>query len=367
MKLLVAVSPGEVRVAAVDGSGVVDYALWRPGRPDGVGDLYRGRITARQPALGGAFVTLGSEDGFLPERDGGTATVGSILGLRVVRAAQGGKGVRLTADLTDAERASVGQGPIGLLQRGPHAVERLAALHPDAEITIDDAALCAELRARFGARLHLVAQAFDGDIAAQIADLAAAEITLAGGARMAIHPTAAVTAIDLDLASGITARGNKRNAHEAANRAAIPALARQIRLRNLGGGIVIDLAGLSVKRRAALAPSLATALADDPLAPRFLGFSALGLAEVLRPRVHPPLHELLATPHAAGLAALRDAAASVAADPATALALIAAPAVIGALQSDPIALAQFTHRAGRALLLRADRNRAPRAWTLEPL
>jgi len=38
-----------------------------------------------------------------------------------------------------------------------------------------------------------------------------------------------------------------------ANRAAIPALARQVRLRNLGGAIVIDLAGMPIRRRAALA------------------------------------------------------------------------------------------------------------------
>ena len=36
MKLLAACSPGEVRVAAVDGTGLVDYAVWRPGAPDGV-------------------------------------------------------------------------------------------------------------------------------------------------------------------------------------------------------------------------------------------------------------------------------------------------------------------------------------------
>ena len=72
MRLLAACSPGEVRVAAVDESGLVDYAIWRPGAPDGVGDLHRGRITARVPAMAGAFVALeGGADGFLPDSEGG--------------------------------------------------------------------------------------------------------------------------------------------------------------------------------------------------------------------------------------------------------------------------------------------------------
>ena len=110
------------------------------------------------------------------------------------------------------------------------------------------------------------------------------------------------------MASG----GGKMAAHLAVNRAVLPALARQIRLRNLSGAILVDFAGLPARRRAALAPALHAALAEDPLRPRLLGFTALGLAEIVRPRVHPPLHELLAGPHAAGLAALRRIATEVA-------------------------------------------------------
>ena len=105
---------------------------------------------------------------------------------------------------------------------------------------------------------------------------------------------------------------------------------------------------------AALAPEFARALQDDPLAPRFLGFSALGLAEILRPRVHPPLHELLSGPHAAGLRALRRIAAEAAARPAAGFALRAAPDVVAALQADAEALADLARRTGRPLMLRSD-------------
>jgi Ribonuclease G/E len=45
--------------------------------------------------------------------------------------------------------------------------------------------------------------------------------------------------------------------------------------------------------RVKLQPVLAAALARDPLKPRLLGFSHLGFAEISRPRIRPPLHEML--------------------------------------------------------------------------
>ena len=153
--------------------------------------------------------------------------------------------------------------------------------------------------------------------------------------------------------------------HLAANLAVLPVLARQIRLRNLSGAILVDFAGLPARRRASLAPALQAALADDPLRPRLLGFTALGLAEIVRSRVHPPLHELLAGPHAAGLAALRYIAAEVASPPHRMPALRASPAIVAALQGDAEALADLARRAGRALILRSDPNLPAMAWTIE--
>ncbi len=100
-----ACSPGEVRVAAVQDGVLVDYALWRPGRPDGVGDVHRGRVTAVVPGMAGAFVALGGADGFLPDSAGAAGRgVGDVLAVRVVRAAQGGKGPRLAAWRTSPAR-----------------------------------------------------------------------------------------------------------------------------------------------------------------------------------------------------------------------------------------------------------------------
>src|SRR6185312_11260967 len=203
-------------------------------------------------------------------------------------------------------------GPVSLLRRGPGAIERLAALHAGAPVLLDDPAYVVPLRAVLGERLALVAQAFDDVIETQIETLAEPEVELPGGARMSIHPTPALVAIDLDLGGAVAAGRGKTEHHAMVNRALLPLLARQIRLRNLSGAILVDLAGLAARRRIALGPALATALADDPLQPRFLGFTALGLAEIVRTRVHPALQECLAGPHAAGLAAVRRIIADVA-------------------------------------------------------
>jgi hypothetical protein len=365
VRLLAAVSPGEVRVAAWAADGLADYALWRRGAA-GVGDLHRGRVSARAPALAGAFVAIEGTQGFLPDTAGAAGLAeGAMIGVRITRAAQAGKGPRLTAQLAEAERAAVGAGPPALLRRGPGAVERLAARYPAAPVLVDDAALLAALRPALGARASLVAQAFDEATEAAADALADPVCELPGGLRLRIDPTPALTAIDLDLGAAAGGRGKKAAAHVAANRAALPALGRQIRLRNLSGAILVDLAGLSPRRRAALGPDLAAALAEDPLRPRFLGFTALGLAEIVRPRVDPPLHELLAGPLAAGLAALRRLAAEIRARPGRRPALAAAPDVAAALRRDAGALDDLARRAGQPLILRVDPALAPFGWRIE--
>jgi Ribonuclease G/E len=359
--ILAACSPGEVRVAAVVDGELADYAIWRPGRPDGVGDIHRGRVSAVVPGMAGAFVVLAGADGFLPDSAGAAGRgVGDMLAVRVVRAAQGGKGPRLAVSQDDP-----GQGSPALLRRGPNAIERLAALYPG-PVTIDDPAVAALLRPALGDRVQTGpawTPAWSDAIAADVEALGSPLVALPGGLRALIEPTAALVAIDMDMATATGRREPKPAAQEAANRAALPALARQIRLRNLSGAILVDLAGLSIRRRAALADPLRQALATDPAAPRLLGFTAGGLAEIHRPRLHAPLHELLAGPHAAGLVALRRIAQD--ADPALPPSLRAAPDVVSALESDSGALTALAHRLGRPIMMRSDPALPSGRWVIE--
>lgn len=365
-RILAASSPGEVRVAAERDGTLVDYALWRPGAPDGVGDLYRGRVIARVPAMAGAFVALGGAEGFLPDSENPRhLTDGAPLGVRITRAAQGGKGPRLTAALTAEEQHLADSGAPGLVRRGPGAVERLAAQYSEAPVLVDDPALLARLRPVLGGRLTRAAPVFDDALEAAVAALAEPEVVLPNGVRVSIHPTPALVAIDMDAACAVAERGGKAERHFALNRGALPGLAAQIRLRNLSGAILIDFAGLSGRRRSSLGSALAEALSTDPLRPRLLGFTALGLAEIVRPRICPPLHELLRGPHAAGLAALRAVMRQASADPGRIPAVRAAPGVVRALRDDPVALPELAHRLGRPVALRSDPALAAEAWELD--
>ncbi|TDH63314.1 ribonuclease [Dankookia rubra] len=377
--ILASTSPGEVRVALLDDDTLVEAWVERPARPDGVGDLHRARVSALAPAMAGAFLAMADgETGFLPESAigaarqpiGKSASEGQMLPVRVIRASQGGKGPRLTARLTDAEAARAAAAPPGgpaLLARGPEAALRLARAHPQAELRTDGAGLAARLRAALGpVRVTLShAPVFDDALEAEFDQLAGPEVPLPGGGRLLLHPTPALTAIDVD--AGSAAGGRDPQAQFRLNHAAVAEAARQIRLRNLAGPILLDLAGLTTKRREALAEPLARALAADRLA-RLLGLGPLGLFEILRQRIHPPLHEVLGWPPALlthGLAALRRAAREAALRPGRRWALRAAPAVIAALRNLPGALAEAEATIGMPLQLHPDPARSPAQAEIE--
>jgi Ribonuclease G/E len=332
-------APGELRAAALDAAGrLVDVALERPGGPTDVGDLHRGRVVARVPALAGAFVRLDGAEGFLPDSAGGRdATEGAVLAVRVVRAAQGGKGPRL-----EAVDAPAGAGPPARLAAGPGALARLAALHAGATPR----------------------EGWDAAVAEQVAALAEPEVALPRGGRMSITPTPALVAIDIDLGAGASGRGGRAREHAEANTAWLPELARQIRLRDLGGAILVDFAGLSARRRGALGEGLARALAGDPRRPRLLGFTALGLAEILRPRGHAPWHERMAGPHAAALAAARALARAAAGGPARRFGARVAPALLAAFDADAVLRDDLRRGLGEPARIVADPALTGHRWEL---
>ena len=273
-----------VRVALLQGDVLAEFYLWNLEQPDGVGDIYTGRVDAVMPGLAGRFVNLGGDiSGFLPDSAGGrTLSIGAYAAMRVTRAAQGGKGPRL-----ELAAEACGDAP-GLLHRGPGPLLELAARLPDEPIRLDDYALMAQLRPELEGRMRHDAQAFDPVLEDEVAGLAEPSAALPHGARLHITPAPAATLLDVDAAAA------SDMPPLAFNNAVIPEICRQIRLRNLSGGLLIDFAGLKPAARVKLAEPLRNALKNDRLRPEFLGFSHLGLAELTRRRIRPPLHELLA-------------------------------------------------------------------------
>lgn len=143
-------------------------------------------------------------------------------------------------------------------------------------------------------------------------------VPLPSGGRVIIAETPALTAIDVDTGQskgGPLGSGSPQRLAARTNREAVGVIARELRLRNLSGQIVIDfLAMKGKKERLELLAHLRDALAGDPVECHVLGFTGLGLVELTRRRRGLSLTRLLGRPGglmpdptAAALAALRRA------------------------------------------------------------
>lgn len=346
--------PGEIEIAAIVDGALADYALWRPGRPDGLGDLHLGRVTRRVTALGGCFVALADEaDGFLADRETGTPPPeGALVPVRIIRASLGTKGPRLSMRAAAAVEAT---GAPRRLAPGPSPLADLRAIHPTLPVTAADP----HLAATYGAAIRR--DDHDDDTADDAIDtLGARTLALPGGMRATIEPTEALVAIDLDTAAASETTGRRDTAIFAANASAMPRLLHEIRLRNLSGAIVIDAAGLPARKRAAFGPVITAGLAADPLRPRLLGFSALGFAEIVRARRRPALHELHASLHGRAI----DACAALAQGGGG---LVASAALAHEIERDAVLRADLARTTGRPLILRTDARLPDASWRIEEL
>jgi ribonuclease G len=347
-ELVIETTPFGPRAALLD-----DGRLLEVGFADaaGAGHIYLGRVRAIDHALDAAFVDCGlGEDGWLGARDARLigagaqkAPIGRLLRegqgvlVQVRRAAQGGKGARLTADLalkgpclvyhprrpgavlaeqpaargaSAEERAAEAERLRGLWQaieakaaaamppavmHGPSdpvawlLAEQLGA--DPARILVADPATLVRARGYLGswrpALLERLEQLPDAFVASGAEEQLAAALepvaAIPGGGSLTIQPTAALTAIDVD--------GGGRRPLEA-NLAAAQEVARQLRLRQLGGTIVVDFIDLEAKsERQRLLQTLRTALADDPTPAEAFPMSPLGLVQISRRRTGPTLAE----------------------------------------------------------------------------
>ncbi len=139
-----------------------------------------------------------------------------------------------------------------------------------------------------------------GADAREIADAAeeavlADRFELEGGLTLSIEPTRALTAVDVDWAGEA---GVARRRAAGANLVAIDETARLVRLKGLGGTLVIDLVGFpggddALRQRAR------QAFAPDGQGVTVLPVSRLGLLQVARPHRERPIAELLLGPDGA--------------------------------------------------------------------
>ncbi len=131
--------------------------------------------------------------------------------------------------------------------------------------------------------------AFERHGVAEICEtLLSAQVPLGGGAHMAVEPTRALVAVDVNTGSDTSPAAALK-----ANVAAARELPRQLRLRGLGGQVVIDFAPMPKRDRVALEQVLRAAFRGESAETSLAGWTPLGLYELVRKRDRIPLTELL--------------------------------------------------------------------------
>jgi Rne/Rng family ribonuclease len=177
---------------------------------------------------------------------------------------------------------------------------------------------------------------------------------LPGGGRIWIEPTRALTAVDVDL--GGRAAGPPKKAARAANLEALAEAARALRLKGLGGLVVIDLVGRA-HDPSALLTAARNAFAPDNPGVALGAVSRFGTLELTIPRRARPVVEVLtdetgeATPLTQGLALLRALEREALADPGGRFVGIAPEPLVEAARA---ALGPLNGRVGARLDLRAE-------------
>lgn len=174
-------------------------------------------------------------------------------------------------ELARAILAEVRPGPAERLFDGPDAIGLALRDWPPPDATEDGAG------------------AFDAaGVLDMITDLHSARENLPSGGFIYVEPTRALVAVDVNTGADTSpAAGLKANIE------ALRALPRALRLRGLGGQVVVDLAPLAKKDRKQIESVARSAFRADPIETTLVDWTPLGHLELIRKRERLPLRDLL--------------------------------------------------------------------------
>ncbi len=124
------------------------------------------------------------------------------------------------------------------------------------------------------------------------------KVWLKSGGNLVIEPTEALTVIDVNTGKAVDGRRNKETTFYKINCEAAIEAARQIRMRNLSGIIVIDFIDMKEQEHVEeLMQLLRMKLSEDKVKTVLVDITKLGLVEITRMKKNPPLREALSSNH----------------------------------------------------------------------
>jgi Rne/Rng family ribonuclease len=196
------------------------------------------------------------------------------------------------------------------------------------------------------------------DVEAQIEAALAPRVALTGGGELIFERGTTLTMVDVNSAGFI---GKANRMARDVNLAAVPELARQIRMRNIAGMVVVDILRMhEVNDRKTVLSAMRSELSEPRVDCDVLGISRLGLLELTRQRRGPSLAELMVEPvspaqlraDVAAYAALRQVLQT--ARPGSGVILAAPPDVVAELKGPLAAALSDTERIAGLIHLRAE-------------
>ena len=326
-----------------------------------VGAILLGRVERVLPDIKAAFVKIGQPlNGFLPLKEAesfhktcGSASLisGQDILVQVKKAPKGGKGAFLTRDISlpgqyvllmpcnrfvglskridnaqDRARAqSLGEeisaGRFGVIVRHAALFASKAEVQQEADqlwtlwqsiseraphvkaplLMHQEPSMAEILRRDYAARHPIVVSENPKEdweslqISRQAASALRRRVDLPDGGSLIIDEREALQTIDVN--SGRTVKAQAGNLPLEENLRAVPEIARQIRLRNLSGIILIDLIDMDTDaQREQVLEAMRLAVADDRIKNVIHGFTRLGILEMTRKRTSDSLRDALTKP-----------------------------------------------------------------------
>lgn len=118
------------------------------------------------------------------------------------------------------------------------------------------------------------------------------KVWLKSGGSIIIEPTEALTVIDVNTGKAISGKKAPKDTFLKINLEAAKEIAKQIRLRNLSGILIIDFIDMGEEEyKKQLMKELGELFQKDPIKTTLVDITALNLVEVTRKKVRKPLHE----------------------------------------------------------------------------
>ncbi len=332
-ELVVDVQPKEVSIALLEDKSLVELQSEGRNISFSVGNMYLGRVKKLMPGLNACFVDVGYEkDAFLHyldlgpqfnslekyvkqtlsdkkklnpitkatilpdlEKDGtvsNTLKVGQEVVVQIVKEPISTKGPRLTSELSFAGRYLVlipFNDKVSVSQKIKSSEER--ARLKQLLMSMDYVTLIAPERAGIVKLYKGQLPIYDNfGITKQIKSSFGKTVSYKSGAYLIIEHTEALHVVDVNSGNRIkNANGQEANALEV-NLGAADELARQLRLRDMGGIIVVDFIDMNeAENRQKLYERMCANMQKDRARHNILPLSKFGLMQITRQRVRPAM------------------------------------------------------------------------------